>query len=121
MAEVEKLVILCTHGPDNPELATVPFVLACAALASDVEVVMGFQSDGVRLMHKGEADTVQAPEFPPLSKLIADFRDLGGTSLVCSPCAKSRAIGDELVEGAEMVAAARFVAEVTTAKNCLTY
>jgi predicted peroxiredoxin len=121
MAETEKLVVLCTHGPDNPELATIPFVMACAALASDVEVVMGFQGDGVSLMHRGEADAVQAPEFPPLAKLLADFHDLGGVALVCSPCAKSRGITDALVEGAEIVAAARFVAEVTSAKNCLTY
>ncbi len=32
-------------------------------------VVMGFQADGVCLMHQGEAETVQAPEFPPLAKL----------------------------------------------------
>ncbi len=121
MAEVEKLVILCTHGPESPELATVPFVMACAALASEVEVVMGFQGEGVRLMHKGAVDGVQAPEFPPLAKLLADFHELGGKSLVCAPCVKSRAIGDALVSGAEIVAAARFVAEVTSAKSCLTY
>ncbi len=46
MAENEKLVIMATHGPDDPELATIPFVMACAALASDVAVVMGFQADG---------------------------------------------------------------------------
>ena len=34
----EKLVIMVTHGPDEPELATIPFVMAGAAVASDVEV-----------------------------------------------------------------------------------
>ncbi len=54
--------------------------MACAALASDVAVVMGFQGDGVRLVHQGEAETVQAPDFPPLAKLLDDFRELGGSS-----------------------------------------
>jgi predicted peroxiredoxin len=121
MADNEKLVIMATHGPSDPELATVPFVMACAALASDVEVVMGFQADGVCLVHKGEAETVQAPEFPPLSKLLADFQELGGKALVCGPCAKSRGIGDSLVAGAEIVAAARFVAEITSATATLSY
>jgi predicted peroxiredoxin len=121
MAEHEKLVIMATHGPDDPEMATIPFVMACAALASEVEVVMGFQADGVRLVHEGEADTVQAPEFPPLAKLLADFRELGGTLLVCSPCVKSRGIAESLIPGAEIVAAARFVAEVTSATNSLVY
>jgi predicted peroxiredoxin len=122
MAAHEKLVIMATHGPGEPELATIPFVMACAALASDVEVVMGFQADGVCLMHRGEADDVQAPEFPPLAKLMADFAELGGKALVCGPCVKSRGITSEtLIEGAEIVAAGRFIAEITSAPNCLTY
>jgi predicted peroxiredoxin len=121
MTDGEKLVIMVTRGPDDPEMATIPFVMAVAALASDVQVVMGFQGDGVRLVHAGEADAVQAPEFPALAKLLNDYRELGGALLVCSPCAKSRAIADALVPGAEIVAAARFVAEVTSATNCLVY
>ena len=122
MADPEKLVILATHGPDDPERATIPFVMAVAALASDVEVVMGFQADGVSLARQGAVDDVQAPEFPPLAKLVADFTALGGTALVCGPCAKSRGLAPEaLVTGAEIVAAARFVAEITSATNCLTY
>ncbi len=121
MADSEKLVIMATHGPDDPERATIPFVMAVAALASDVAVVMGLQADGVRLVHAGEAETVNAPDFPPLAKLLADFRELGGVLLVCAPCVKSRGFGDELVPGAEIVAAARFVAEVTSATNALVY
>ncbi len=118
----ERLVLMATHGPKDAELATIPFVMACAALASDVEVVMGFQGDGVCLVHKGEADTVQAAEFPPLAKLLNDLRELGGKLLVCSPCIKSRGIAaDSLVEGAEVVAAGRFVAEITSATNALVY
>jgi uncharacterized protein len=121
MVDQEKLVIMATHGPDNPERATIPFVMACAALASDVAVVMGFQADGVHLVHQGEAESVQAPDFPPLAKLLDDFRELGGTMLVCGPCVKSRGITDSLVPGAEVVAAGRFVAEVTSATSTLVY
>jgi predicted peroxiredoxin len=119
----EKLVFMVTHGPDDPELATIPFVMAVAALASDVEAVLGFQADGVRLVAKGVVEQVEAPSFPPLAKLLADYRELGGTLLVCAPCLKSRGITapDDLVDGAEVVAAARFVAEVTSATNSLVY
>jgi len=123
MADTEKLVFMVTHGPDDPELATIPFVMGCAALASDVQVVMGFQADGVRLVKKGVAGTVEAPAFPPLAKLMADYQELGGVLLVCAPCLKSRGITapDDLVDGAEVVAAARFVAEITSATNSLVY
>ena len=123
MADNEKLVFMVTHGPKDPELATIPFVMACAALASDVSVVIGFQGDGVCLTHKGEAETVRAAEFAPLSKLMSDFRELGGTMLVCSPCIKSRGLTapDDLIDGAEVVAAGRFIAEITSARNSLVY
>jgi uncharacterized protein len=123
MADNEKLVIMVTHGPDEPELATIPFVMAAAALASDVEVVVGFQAEGVQLVHRGGADAVQAPEFPPLAKLMNDVKELGGSLLVCGPCVKSRGIDgpDNLIEGAQVVAAGRFIAEVTSATNSLVY
>ena len=123
MAEHEKLVIMATHGPEDPELATIPFVMACAALASDVDVVMGFQANGVTLIRKGEAERVFAPDFPPLTKLMADFTELGGKMLVCSPCMKSRQLiaPDHIVPGAEVVAAGRFIAEVTSATSTLVY
>jgi uncharacterized protein involved in oxidation of intracellular sulfur len=122
VADTEKLVFMVLHGPSHPEHATIPFVMAGAALASDVEVVLGFQADGVELVRKGGADAVEAPGFPPLEKLVADVRELGGKLLVCGPCLKSREIGtDDLVEGAEVVAAGRFVAEITSATNSLVY
>jgi uncharacterized protein len=123
MADTEKLVFMVTHGPAEPELATIPFVMAAAALASDVHVVMGFQADAVELVRTGVAEDVEAPGFPPLRTLLADVRELGGLLLVCGPCLKSRGITapDDLVEGAEVVAAGRFVAEITSATNSLVY
>jgi predicted peroxiredoxin len=122
MSDSEKLVIMVTHGPDDPELATIPFVMAGAAVASDVEVVMGFQADGVLLVREGVAETVEAPYFTPLRELLKTIQELGGKLLVCSPCLKKRGlIQDDLVEGAEIVAAGRFVAEVTSATNSLVY
>jgi uncharacterized protein involved in oxidation of intracellular sulfur len=122
MADTEKLVLMVLHGTADPEVATIPFVMACAALASDVQVVMGFQADGVELVRAGAVDGIEAPGFQPLAKLMADFRELGGQLLVCTPCIKSRGIAPEdLVAGAELVAAARFVAEITSATNSLVY
>jgi predicted peroxiredoxin len=118
----EKLVIMVTHGPDDPELATIPFVMGCAALASDVDVVLGFQGDGCALVREGGADEVAAEEFPRLADLLGDYRELGGKILVCAPCMKSRQITeDDLVEGSEVVAAGRFVAEITSSTNSLVY
>ncbi|MGZ8436919.1 MAG: DsrE family protein [Candidatus Limnocylindrales bacterium] len=118
----EKLVFMVLHGPDEPEHATIPFVMACAALASEVEVVIGLQAGGVELGRVGGVDSVEAAGFPPLKKLVTDFHALGGRLLVCGPCLNSRAITpDQLVAGAEIVAAGRFIAEITSATNSLVY
>jgi predicted peroxiredoxin len=122
MADNEKLVIMVTHGPDEPELATIPFVMAGAAVASDVDVVMGFQGEGCVLMKQGVAEAIEVPSFTPVRELLKTIKEFGGKLLVCSPCLKNRGLTqDDLVEGAEIVAAGRFVAEVTSATNCLVY
>jgi len=113
---------MVTHGPDEPELATIPFVMAGAAVASDVDVVMGFQGGGCLLMKQGVAEAIEVPSFTPVRELLKTIREFGGKLLVCSPCLKNRGLTqDDLVEGAEIVAAGRFVAEVTSATNCLVY
>jgi predicted peroxiredoxin len=118
----EKLFIMATSGPEDPERATLPFVMGCAALASDVGAVIGFQDEAVRLMQNGEAEKVQAPGFPPLADLLDAFRELDGTLLVCAPGIESREIpADDLLDGVEVVAAGRLVAEITSATATLTY
>ena len=119
----EKLFFMVTHGPDHTEHVTIPFVMAVAALASDVEAVIGLQAGAVEIAVKGRADTIAADGFPPLAKLMNDYRELGGKILICGPCVKSRQIdaATQLVENAEVVAAARFVVELTSATNALTY
>ena len=122
MADTRKLVIMVTHGPDDPEMATIPFVMGGAAASADVAVVMGFQGAGVELVKKGVAETVIAPEFKPLGELLKTIQEFGGTFLVCAPCIKSRGIPEgDLVEGAHVVTAGRFVAEIVSATNALVY
>lgn len=118
----KKLFIMVTNGPENPELATIPFVMATAAQASDVEVVMGFQGNGSMLSVKCMAEHVYAQGFPKLSELIDTYREAGGKMYVCGPCVGSRKINaDELIEGATIVGAAAFVAETLAADQALIY
>ena len=118
----KKLFIMVTNGPENPELATIPFVMATAAQASDVEVVMGFQGNGSMLMIKCMSDHVFAQGFPKLSELIETYIDEGGKMYVCGPCVGARQVNeDELIKGATIVGAAAFVAESLNATQSLIY
>jgi predicted peroxiredoxin len=118
----DKLVILVTCGPEDAERATLPFVMATSAQASDVEVLMGFQGSGAWLALKSLVGHIQADGFPPLKDLMDAFIEEGGKLYVCGPCVKSRDIKEEdFVDGATIVNAATFVAEVTEATSTLVY
>ena len=122
MSTPEKMVIVVTHGPEHPEMATIPFVMAAAALVSDVEVCMAFQGDGVNLMRAGGTEHVFAHSFPPLVELAATVVELGGQMLVCAPCLENRELKPEDLEStAEIIGAARLIAEVTAATATLSY
>ncbi len=122
MSENEKIVIISTQGMSNPEKATLPFVLATAAQATDVEVVMILQSEAVVLAKKGEAEKLNAKGFMPMKELMANYLGMGGKLLLCSPCLKERNISkEELIEGSEIIAAGTVVAEVTSCKSVITY
>ncbi len=120
--EKQKILYIGTHGPGDPERATLPFVLANAALAMGVEAVVALQGDGVWLAVKGTAAHVFAGGLPPLQELMEGFLELGGKLLVCSPCIQHRKMNPEaLVPQAQVVAAATLTGEILTAKAVLNY
>jgi len=122
MDNKEKLVIISTIGDENQEKATLPFVLATAAQASDVQVVVILQSNAVILGKKGEAEKIHANIFLPMKELIDTYINIGGTLLLCSPCLKERNIAKEdLISGCLIIAAGTVVSEVMSATSVVTY
>jgi len=123
MSENEgKLVIIATHAEENPDKATLPFVLASAAQAMDVEVTVVLQGTGVYLALQGYPDHVHAAGFPPLTELQEAFFEAGGSLMVCSPCMQARKIArDQLIPQASIIAGATLVSEILSASNVVTY
>jgi len=118
--ETEKLVYIITHAGEEVELSVTPFALANVALAMDAEAVVILMGYAVLLAKKGYAETVYAPERPPLKGLMEDFLAAGGKLLVCTPCMQGRKMeASELIEGAEPVHASRVTQETLTAKNVI--
>ncbi len=122
MADTEKIVYIVTHGADDPERATLPFVLANAALVMEVEAVVVLQGSGVMLATQGCLDHVFAPGLPPLKDLVESFREQGGRMLVCTPCIKERHIElEDLIDGAAPTASANLIQEILSATSTLVY
>jgi predicted peroxiredoxin len=105
-----KFCVSLTVAKDNPDKATVAFVVANAAVASDKDTVVFLSTEGVRLAVKGHADGIAEEGFSPLKDLMANFAAAGGKIYVCSPCFKRRRLDDTaLVPGAVIVGGAKLV------------
>ena len=78
-AKEEKLLYVSTNGDEIVDKASVPFVLANAALAMDIKATVVLQTNAVVFAQKGFADNIPASGgFPPMKKLLGDFIELGG-------------------------------------------
>jgi predicted peroxiredoxin len=105
-----RFCVSLTAAKDNPDKATVAFVIANAAVASDKETVVFLSTEGVRLCQKGYADDIREEGFAPLKELMTNFAAAGGKIYVCSPCFKRRKLDEgQLVEGSLLVGGAKLV------------
>ena len=124
MAEKEeKILYITTYAGEDPEKASMPFVMACAALAMDIKVTLALQGNAVYLANKGYVDTMlTGGGFPPMKELLASFLELGGQLKICVPCIKERNIDEsELVEGAQTTAAGALNLEALEADAVFVY
>jgi predicted peroxiredoxin len=81
MAEKEKIVLIATHGKEDPERCIFPLLLANAAQSMDVEAVVVLQGNGVYLAQKGYVDDISFPGLTPLKQLVESYVANGGTFL----------------------------------------
>jgi predicted peroxiredoxin len=122
MAEKEKIVYIVTHAAEDPERASLPFVLATAAQAMEVEAVVALQGTAVFLAKKGYLEHVFAAGLPALKSLVDTFVSEGGKLRVCVPCIRERKIDEaDLIEGASTIAAAALTQEILSANATLVY
>lgn len=95
-------VVNSSHGPTDPERATVPFILACAA-ANRGEARVFLTGDALNLVAKGRAEGLVAEGYTPVGELIAEFVEKGGLIWICKVCASVMNIAqDDLIEGAHI-------------------
>ena len=117
-----KYVISLTHGLDDTDRATVAFVVANAAVASDKDTVVFLSIEGTRLSQKGVVDSVHEEGFAPLKELMDNFAKAGGKMFVCSPCFKKRKLDENnLVDGAAVVGGAKLVEFMSDGAPSISY
>jgi predicted peroxiredoxin len=117
-----KFCVSLTCSTNDPDKATVAFVVANAAVASDKQTMVFLSTEGVRLGVKGVADEIREPGFAPLAELMANFVKAGGVMYVCSPCFKKRGLDEtKLVAGATIVGGAKLVEWLADGSPSISY
>ena len=81
-----KLLIQGTHGRENAEKATLPFIMANVAATADQEVAVLLTSDAVWLVTDGYADDIESDGLPNLGQLIKECVDNGAAIWACGAC-----------------------------------
>ena len=117
-----RFCVSLSHAKDNTDKATVAFVIANAAVASDKETVVFLSTEGVRLAERGYADDVHEEGFAALRDLMTNFAAAGGKIYVCSPCFKRRKLEEtKLIDGALIVGGAKLVEFLSENGACVSY
>ena len=117
---MSKLLIHASHGAEDPERASLPWIFGNKALLAGQEVAMMLTIEAVRLVTEGGADGVQQPPHPPLSDLITEFVEGGGQVWACESCTKPRGI-TEVVGGAEIRGAVTVVEYLASGAQSLSF
>ncbi|MGE3963505.1 MAG: DsrE family protein [Planctomycetota bacterium] len=117
-----KFCISLTSAKNDTDRATVAFVVANAAVASDKDTLMFLSTEAVRLSQRGYADAIHEDGFAPLAELMGSFVKAGGVIWVCSPCFKKRGLDESsLIPGATIVGGAKLVEFLSAGSPCVSY
>ena len=112
----------CTCGKDNPERATLPFIVANVAASADQPAIVLLTIEGVWVATKGYAEGIHKEGFQPLKEIIESFVANSGQIWACGACTKPRGITDQhLIPVAKIVTAAMVVEAMASGAATLAF
>ena len=118
----EKIIYVTTNGHESPEKTTLPFKLANAGLALDLDVVMALQGPAVYLAMPGMISHVPDTNTSSLKQMLEMFVESGRGLLVCIPCMEERNFKEtDLIEQAVLTSGSALTEEILSAKAILAY
>ncbi len=118
---MDRILVNCTYGAEDPERATVPYIVASTSAAAGQQTAVICTAEGVWTGTAGYADRVRFPGMAPLRELVDALVEAGGEIWLCSACTAVRGIDDDdLAPGARIVGAAEIVEAVATGGRMVT-
>lgn len=115
------ILVFCSYGKEDPEKATLPFIVGNVAVTADQQATVFLTAEGVRIATKGYAEGITKEGFTPLKEILKSFVENGGNIWACGACTKPRGITEaDLIEGAQIVTAANLVEQLVNGNTVCT-
>lgn len=94
------MLTVATHGPDQPNLATLPFAALKGAVESgeftDHPPTVFLMQEATYLAHRDvDLSEVKAVGLPPVQEIVEFLLEHGFRMVVCAPCAGPRGVAEE--------------------------
>ncbi len=106
----DKVTIVLSCGTDNPNRSARALHLAKVAKERGKEVAVFLLDEAVYIAKQGIADHLKAATGDVADDLLAYLQEFGVPIIACTPCARSRQIGEvDLIRGARMGSAAELI------------
>lgn len=107
MADKKRMLYVQTSGIDTPMRLYSPIVLATVAKSMGLDATVYFLATGLTAIKTGEAEKIQAGDFPPLSEMMRKALEAGVTFQVCDQSSQLMGLGrGDYIDGVEIVGAA---------------
>ncbi len=113
-------MLLYVQTSDNPERQYSPLVLAQTAKAMELEPLIYYLGQGLRILLPGAAEKIKKGSFPSVKEILDQTLHMGITVYVCE--ASKQMLGwdkVELIEGVKIVGAGTLNDLVLEAKGTL--
>ena len=106
----KSFLISCSHGQEDAERATLPFIVANVAVTANQQATVFLTAEAVRIATRDYAEGVRAHGMKPLTEVLQSFLQNGGRIWVCGACAGPRGITEtDLISGTQIVTAVNLV------------
>jgi predicted peroxiredoxin len=98
----DKYLINCAYGSDNPEKATISFILAFTSSKANETAVFA-TAGALDLFLEKSPPSFQAAGYQPIKGLIDGYIENGGSIWICPACIKAKGLSqDDLIDGVEI-------------------
>ena len=115
----DKYLINCTYGTDNPEKATIAFILAFG-VSKTSETVVFATGGSYDLFLEDKVPDVHVEGYEPINGFIDGFIENGGKVWLCPACAKAKGVTHEdLIHGVEIAGAPKTMEFLSTGGHTL--